>query len=316
IHGQLAQFSAHVRSQYQFGLACAVVSFFGAVIITATMVAYFQWTVIGPFSNLVSYARLVANGKYENTIDLGPDDEIGELAAILNRMTDGFRHSMMKINELVHEQEEEIQIRTREVIRNEQLASVGFLAAGFAHEINNPMAAIAWSAESLETRINELQMVAPENRIVDEDMMESLSESLQRIEGEAYRCKSITERMLSFSRVGHVERELIDLVPLINDVVDLVGTLGKYKCQNILVEGAASVDAYANSQEIRQVVLNLVTNAMESVDEDGSVTIELQSIGQVASVKVRDTGCGMTNEVIQHLFEPFYTRRRDGSGTG
>lgn len=316
IHGQMAQFSVHVRSQHRFGIACAWASLSFATLITIVMVIYFHWMVIGPFSNLVSYARLVASGKYENTIDLGRDDEIGELAAILNRMTDGFRRSMMKINELVQEQEEEIQVRTREVIRNEQLASVGFLAAGFAHEINNPMAAIAWSAESLETRISELQMVPPEQRIVDEEMMESLQESLQRIEGEAYRCKSITERMLSFSRVGHVERERIDLVPLVNDVVDLVGTLGKYKCQNIFVEGAQKVDAYANSQEIRQVVLNLVTNAMESVDEDGSVTIELQSTGSVASVKVRDTGCGMTNEVIQHLFEPFYTRRQDGSGTG
>ena len=316
IHTQMAQFSVHVRSQHRFGIACAWVSLSFATLITIVMVIYFHWMVIGPFSNLVSYARLVASGKYENTIDLGRDDEIGELAAILNRMTDGFRRSMMKINELVQEQEEEIQVRTREVIRNEQLASVGFLAAGFAHEINNPMAAIAWSAESLETRINELQMAVPEERVVDEDMMESLQESLQRIEGEAYRCKSITERMLNFSRVGHVERERIDLVPLVNDVVDLVGTLGKYKCQNIFVEGAQKVDAYANSQEIRQVVLNLVTNAMESVDEEGSVTIELQSTRSVASLKVRDTGCGMTNEVIQHLFEPFYTRRQDGSGTG
>lgn len=316
IHGHMAQFSDHVRSQHHFGIAIQWASLAAAALITIAMVMYFQWMVIGPFSNLVSYARLVASGKYENTIDLGRDDEIGELASILNCMTDGFRRSMKRINDLVEVQEQEIDVRTREVIRNEQLASVGFLAAGFAHEINNPMAAIAWSAESLESRINELQMVAPEKRIVDEELMESFQESLQRIEGEAYRCKSITERMLSFSRVGQVQREIVDVVPLVKDVVELVRTLNKYKCENIFIEGADRADAYANPQEIRQVVLNLVTNAMESVDEDGSVTIDVSDHGAFASVTVRDTGCGMSNEVMQHLFEPFYTRRRDGSGTG
>ncbi len=316
IHGQMAEFSDHVRSQHRFGIACSWGALFFATVVTLGMIVYFQWMVIGPFSNLVSGARLVASGEYGHTIDLGRDDEIGELAGILNQMTDRFRKSMMRINDLVHRQEEEIEIRSREVIRNEQLAGVGFLAAGFAHEINNPMAAIAWSAESLESNINDLKMVAPDQRLVDDEMMESLQENLQRIEGEAYRCKSITERMLSFSRVGHVKREIIDVVPLVNDVVELVGTLGKYECENISIDSEGEVMAYANSQEIRQVVLNLVTNAMESVDASGSVTIRLRSQGPLASIAVLDTGCGMSKEVMQHLFEPFYTRRRDGSGTG
>lgn len=316
IHGQMAQSSDHVRSQHRFGTACAWIAFLVASLVTFVMVIYFQMMVIGPFSNLVSSARMVACGEYENTIDLGSDDEIGELAAILNQMTDRFRRSLAHIQDLVQQQDEEIKIRSREVIRNEQLASVGFLAAGFAHEINNPMAAIAWSAEALESRVSELQMLAPENRLINDEMMESLQESLQRIEGEAYRCKSITERMLSFSRVGQVERQMIDVVPLVKDVVDLIGTLGKYKCQNVSVTGQQELIAYANSQEIRQVVLNLLTNAMESVDEDGLVVVELNGENDFASVRVRDTGCGMSNEVMQHLFEPFYTRRRDGSGTG
>ncbi len=316
IHGQMASFSNHVKTQHRVGIAGAWIALAIATVITISMVWYFQMMVIGPFSNLVMGARLVARGEYRHRIEMGSDDEIGELGEILNEVTDRFQQSLLEIQTICREKDEEVKIRSREVIRNEQLAGIGFLAAGFAHEINNPMAAIAWSAESLESRVNDLLMIPEHDRLVDEELMETLQENLQRIQGEAYRCKSITERMLSFSRVGHVERESVDVSPLVNDVVEMIGTLGQYKCKEIHVDASESVTAYANSQEIRQVILNLVTNAMESVDGEGRVDIVLRNDGGFASVRVRDSGCGMTPEVMQHLFEPFYTRRRDGSGTG
>jgi len=316
IHGQMAQFSDHVKVQHRMGIAGAWIALAVALLITLAMVWYFQMMVIGPFSNLVMGARLVARGEYQHKIEMGSDDEIGELGEILNEMTERFRRSLLHIQTICQEKDEEVKVRSREVIRNEQLAGVGFLAAGFAHEINNPMAAIAWSAESLESRVNELIMYPEPERVMDAEMLDAIRENLQRIQGEAYRCKSITERMLSFSRVGHVERQEIEISPLVNDVVEMIGTLGKYKCKEIRVEGSSPVKAYANSQEIRQVILNLVTNAMESVDCDGHVQITLDNEGDFAVIRVRDTGCGMSAEVMQHLFEPFYTRRRDGTGTG
>lgn len=316
IHGQMASFSNHVKLQHRAGIAGAWIALGIAALITIAMVWYFQMMVIGPFRNLVMGARLVARGEYRHRIDMGSKDEIGELAEILNEVTDRFQNSLLHIQKICREKDEEVKIRSREVIRNEQLAGIGFLAAGFAHEINNPMAAIAWSAESLESRVNDLLMVPEQDRLIDEELMEALQENLQRIQGEAYRCKSITERMLSFSRVGHVERESVDVSPLVNDVVEMIGTLGQYKCKQIHVDAGEHVVAHANSQEIRQVILNLVTNAMESVDGEGRVDITLRTDGDFASIRVRDSGCGMTAEVMQHLFEPFYTRRRDGSGTG
>ncbi|MCM2369194.1 sensor histidine kinase [Aporhodopirellula aestuarii] len=316
IHSQMASFSDHVKLQHQAGIAGAWIALAIAALITATMVWYFQMMVIGPFSNLVMGARLVARGQYRHRIEMGSEDEIGELGEILNQMTDRFRHSMLHIQKICKEKDEEVKVRSREVIRNEQLAGVGFLAAGFAHEINNPMAAIAWSAEALESRVNDLLMYPEDERFLDSEFMETMQENLQRIQGEAYRCKSITERMLSFSRVGHVDRDSISVGPLVSDVVEMIGTLGKYKCKKISVDVNEDVIAYANSQEIRQVVLNLVTNAMESVDSDGRVDIVLRNDGAFASIRVRDSGCGMTPDVMQHLFEPFYTRRRDGTGTG
>jgi signal transduction histidine kinase len=76
------------------------------------------------------------------------------------------------------------------------------------------------------------------------------------------------------------------------------------------------VVASINPQEIRQVVLNLVTNALESLDCDGAVDISVSAKDEMATIVVKDNGCGMTPEVLKHLFEPFFTRRRDGTGTG
>lgn len=316
IHSQMAAFSDHVKSRYRLGIVVAWVAFAAAMLIAAVMVWVFQTSVLAPFNNLVIGARLVSRGQFGHRIDLGTGDELGELAIILNEMTDRFQNSMAHIEKMCDELDQEVKVRSQEVIRNEQLAGVGFLAAGFAHEINNPMAAIAWSAEAIESRMNDLMMLPDDERLLDSEMTENWRENLQRIEGEAFRCKSIIEKMLLFSRMGQVEKTSFDIVPLVNDVIEMVGTLGKYKCQSVQLFGADSATVYANDQEIRQVILNLVTNALESVDCDGNVNIYINQGPKTSTIRVKDTGCGMSAEVQAHLFEPFFTRRRDGTGTG
>jgi signal transduction histidine kinase len=92
--------------------------------------------------------------------------------------------------------------------------------------------------------------------------------------------------------------------------------VGKYQSKRIELRPGEPVTASVNAQEIKQVVLNLLTNALESTDETGQVSVELcQHAGQVELI-VSDNGCGMTDEVLEHLFEPFFTRRRHGQGTG
>jgi signal transduction histidine kinase len=96
----------------------------------------------------------------------------------------------------------------------------------------------------------------------------------------------------------------------------MVKHLGKYRRKNIEFKCQQHIVVPVNSQEIKQVVLNLITNALDSLDEDGTVWVELRSKGGRAELVVRDDGCGMTQEVLKHLFEPFFTRRRGGQGTG
>ena len=139
---------------------------------------------------------------------------------------------------------------------------------------------------------------------------------LRRIQDEAFRCKGITEKLLDFSRMGDVERQEADLAQLTRDVIDMIRHLGRYRTKRIQMLGQGPVLARVNPQEIKQVVLNLLTNALDSLEPNGLVEVEIGKSGDQALLRVTDNGCGMTDEILKHLFEPFFTRRRDGQGTG
>jgi signal transduction histidine kinase len=96
----------------------------------------------------------------------------------------------------------------------------------------------------------------------------------------------------------------------------MVRHLGKYRQKHIEFTSAAPVVAPVNPQELKQVVLNLITNGLDSLEAGGTVKVTLTRSGQTAELVVTDNGCGMTPDVLEHLYEPFFTRRRDGQGTG
>ena len=207
--------------------------------------------------------------------------------------------------------------RTKEVVRSEQLASVGFLAAGVAHEINNPLASIALCAESLEDRLHDV--IQADDELPDEEHNEDIEvvrNYLRMIQDEAFRCKQITERLLDFSRLGDVEKQNTSLREEIQSVIEMVSHIGKYSEKEIVFADGPAVLASVNSQELKQVILNLLTNALDSLDRGGQVTVSVAEVASQAEIRVKDNGCGMTDEVKKHLFEPFFTRRRDGQGTG
>ena len=316
IHGGMSAFSRDVRGQYRAWISVAWTSTILAIAMVGMLLLAFRSLVVKPFRTLLDGSRLVAGGQFDHRIDLGTGDELSELANAMNDMTDRFQGALATVKSWCTDLDKQVQERTREVIQNEQLASVGFLAAGVAHEINNPLATIAWSAESLQSRAAEHAMdQQPEDETTQEWFAE-LSTNLRRIEEEAYRCKGITEKLLDFSRLSEVRRAPTDLTELVRDVVAMVATVGEYRCKTLNITAENAVVAHVNPQEVRQVVLNLVTNALESVDTDGAVDIAVTSDSQKALVVVQDNGCGMNEEVMKHLFEPFFTRRRDGTGTG
>nr|AUN37411.1 sensor histidine kinase [uncultured bacterium] len=220
----------------------------------------------------------------------------------MNDMTARFR-------DIRDDLDRQVQDRTKQVVRSEQLASVGFLAAGVAHEINNPLASIAMCAESLEGRVDEVVF----RDDADRDVVRTY---LRMIQDEAFRCKEITEKLLDFSRIGEVRRQDTDLRELVQGVIDMLRHVGKYDDKHLDFTSGDPVYASINGQEIKQVVLNLVINALDSLDSGGTVTVDVVERNGQALLTVADNGCGMTPEVQEHLFEPFFTRRRNGQGTG
>jgi signal transduction histidine kinase len=136
------------------------------------------------------------------------------------------------------------------------------------------------------------------------------------IQEEAFRCKEITEKLLAFSRGGERKRERIDLAGVVQGVLDVVQHLQNCKGKQLVFEPGAPIPAWANAQEIKQVFLNLVVNALDSMDEGGKLTITHGRRAGMIELVFRDSGCGMSAEVLENLFEPFFTRNRTGKGTG
>lgn len=302
LHQNIIDFADDARVQYRTLLVLSWLTTVATMCMLALLIQLFYRWVFRPLRVLVKGSRKVAGGMFHYRIQLQTNDEMAELAAAMNDMTERFQTIRDDLDRQVQE-------RTRQVIRNEQLASVGFLAAGVAHEINNPLASIAMCAESLESRVQEVLPPGSADGQV-------AAQYLRMIQNEAFRCKEITERLLDFSRIGEVRRQDADLSQIVAGVIDTIRHLGKYQERQITFTCAEAVTVHANVQEMKQVVLNLLTNALDSIEAGGKVTVELGRQEDHAELLVADDGCGMTEEVRQHLFEPFFTRRRGGQGTG
>ena len=307
---RMDRFAARAKTEYRTWFAITAVLVIIAFGFIGLLIWKFSTRIIAPLELLVAGSREVAGGNYDHRIELNSEDEIAELGDALNSMTANFQSIQLDLNDQVKQ-------RTKEVVRSEQMASVGFLAAGVAHEINNPLASIAWSAESLESRIEDI--LAPDASLTAEQMQTEIDDMktyLRRIQDEAFRVKGITGSLLDFARMGDVKKTAWPLNELVESVIEIVKPLSKFRRRNITFKSNSVVTAVIKEQEIKQVMLNLLTNALGSVEENGSVAIELIADDNTATVTFRDDGCGMSDEVKEHLFEPFYTRRRDGQGTG
>ena len=256
--------------------------------------------ILAPIRTLHQGATRVAEGDFQYQLDLPDRGELSELAGAFNRMTARFHEVRADLNREVGEQ-------TRQAMRSARLANIGFLAAGVAHEINNPLSAIAMAAESLSRETPE------EDESPDAAVRRKYQGMIRR---ESDRCQKITRRLLDFARGDDGERSMVNLTHTINEVIDMVRPMGKYSNRNIEFLRTEPLIAEVNGPEIKQVVLNVVSNALESMEDGGTLRIRACEQTDTVQVQFEDDGCGMTDEVLENLFEPFFTRRKDGRGTG
>src|SRR5205085_1427577 len=192
-------FVDEARSEYRTWIITEwTATIVAAIFLPVAIWLFYDW-LFQPLEVLLAGSRRIAQqDDFDHRIHLKNRDEMAELASALNDMTARFQ-------EIRNDLDAQVKQRTREVVRGEQLASVGFLAAGVAHEINNPLASIAWCAEALDSRLTEALAAdssttqAPQVSVAEADV-DILQKYLRRIQEEAFRCKGITEKLLDFSR--------------------------------------------------------------------------------------------------------------------
>jgi two-component system NtrC family sensor kinase len=192
---------------------------------------------------------------------------------------------------------------------SERLASLGLLASGFSHEINNPLASISAGAEGLVRRI-ESQASTPQS-------LAEMKEYLLLIRDEALRAKSITDRLLILSRPSGRALSLIDVKKTVSDTVSLV----RYRASQAgiaIVESANGEAPLVKGDEpgLRQVLLNLLLNALEAIEGPGQIGAGVRPVPGGVEISVKDSGRGIAGVDLERVFEPFFSKRRGEQGTG
>ena len=192
---------------------------------------------------------------------------------------------------------------------SDRLASLGLLAAGVSHEINNPLASITTCLDGLERRIRTEEGGRP---------IAELAEYLKLIRGEVTRCCELTERLKVLGRRPRQMPQAVDIGAVVSDTVALMRFMAKDAGIELEVRPAADPrPVFADEQQLRQVVLNLVLNAIQAVDGPGWVRISTRpGVGATVAIEVADSGRGIEPTDLPRIFEPFCSLRPDGGGSG
>jgi hypothetical protein len=193
------------------------------------------------------------------------------------------------------------------------MATIGTLAAGVGHEINNPLTAICGFAEGLKRRLPKL------NGNIEEELFGDISEYVGIILKECRRCQEIVQSLLTFSRQRSTDFSPVNLNPLITDTFKLLHNhLKPYPREHVRMElGQDLPNICGDPSQLKQVILNLVFNALDATVERGSVTLRTYEVNEDwIGLAVEDSGCGVAIEHLDKLFEPFFTTKPVGKGIG
>lgn len=279
-----------------------------ALAIAAILIGVHHYrSVMTPLRRLEHAMRRIATGRFSERVDASGDAELVALAEGLNRMA-------AELEDVYRDLEYKVRVKSHELVRSERLASVGFLAAGVAHEINNPLNIMSGYAELLLARLR---------RPLDEDTATELRESLQIVRDEAFRCKDIVQKLLSLAKMGDGDRTRLSMAQVLDEVVFMVRAVKTYRDRTLELHVSRSdaLEIRGNESEMKQVVLNLVINAMNAVKPGGGcVVVQGERRNGHVVVRVADNGRGMSPETMDHVFEPFFTESHGeatrGAGLG
>jgi signal transduction histidine kinase len=262
-----------------------------------------------PVRALAEKARRIGRGDFSGPVALRARDELGELAGEMNAMCE----QLVEANERVAH-ETATRIATLEQLRHaDRLTTVGKLASGVAHELGTPLnvvsarAAMIASGEATGAEIPEYARI-----IVDASK----------------RMTAIIRQLLTFARRSQTSRARVDARALVDEALNMLRTLAKKSNASIALHGAGDATVDADAGHIQQVVTNLVVNAIQAMPSGGAIDVTIArehaapppqyggAAGNYVCIRVRDEGVGIPEGALEHIFEPFYTTKDVGEGTG
>ena len=292
----------------------------GFIAFAALLVGFFVHRLVYlPLRDLESGAQRLSTGNLDQAIPVRSGDEFGKLAASFNVMTGALRNSRAELRDWGHTLEQKVERRTQELrsaqaetMRGEKLASVGLLASGVAHELNNPLTGILTFSYLVRQKM-------PDKSTDAEDM--------DLVIRETKRCAAIIKRLLDFAREKLPEKKFTDLNQVIDDTVRIVEQPAHLRDIEITVHLDRTLPPiWIDADQIKQVIMNMLVNAQHAVEEKGSITVSTRRSldprapasepKPMVEISIVDTGCGIPEANLRRIFDPFFTSKDVGKGTG
>ncbi|MEO0083499.1 MAG: cache domain-containing protein [candidate division WOR-3 bacterium] len=279
----------------------AITSFIAVVLIgmfSAILISHFlARMILKPLRELVVASKQIAKGNLDYRIKNHGGDEIGELGSAFNFMASSLKERDEQLKEYTRQQ----------IMKSERLTTLGELAAGVAHEINNPLTGVLTYIRLIQKRLD---------KRCDEDG--DFRRYLEKVEKETARCSTIVKNLLDFARQSEPNLKSIDVNLVIKESLDLLEH--RLRLQNIELEKKLNAvpQITADFSQLQQVFMNIIINAIEAMEKGGKLTIETKADDKLKMVVVEftDTGCGIPKDKLTQIFDPFYTTKPKGTGLG
>jgi signal transduction histidine kinase len=254
------------------------------VVLVAILGSIIAFNITAPVKQLVLVTEKVASGDLTAEAKVNTHDEIGTLAQSFNQMT------------------RELKTSRDRLVQSERLAAVGQLSAGIAHEIRNPLTSMKMTIQLLKRKLND----------------ETVEESLQVVLDEINRLEIIVNGILDFARPMELTLEKANIANVIDEVIKLMKPNLTHKKIEIIeeIEGQSISETMIDINKMKQVFMNIILNSIQAMPNGGDLKVHCEQDNEAIKIEISDSGEGMSKDISDRVFEPFFSAKSGGTGLG